>query len=108
MKRHSISNLNSLFKETKGECNFSVISFDAETKKRDMAYGGYDLFGALAGLSTEGAKGRLVILTNKAGWDFVTKFEREHNTRVTFEDMKPYRMKIDEFSLDYRSAAYML
>ena len=105
MKRHSISNLNSLFKATKGECNFSVISFDAETKKREMAYGGYDLFGALAGMSTEGAKGRLVILTNKAGWDFITKFEREHNTRVTFEDMKPYRMKIDEFSLEYRSAA---
>lgn len=105
MKRHSISNLNSLFKATKSECNLSVISFDAETKKRALAYGGYDLLSALAGMSAEGAKGRLVILTNKAGWDFIMKYERENKTRVTFEDMKPYRMKIDEFSLEYRSAA---
>lgn len=101
----TIANLTAFYKSTKSECNFTVISFDAETKKRASQFGGFDLMHALDALSIEGAKGRLVILTNKAGWDFVNRFESENHKRVTFDDMKPYRMRVNEFSKTYESAA---
>lgn len=101
----TIANLTAFYKETKSECNFTVMSFDAETRKRTLSYGGFDLMQALDALSIEGAKGRLVILTNKAGWKFCNNFESENHKRVTFDDMKPYRMRVNEFSKTYESAA---
>ena len=104
----TIANLTAFYKATKSECNFTVMSFDAETRKRALSYGGFDLMQALDALSIEGAKGRLVILTNKEGWEFCNKFEDENHKRVTFDDMKPYRMCVNESSKTYESAAFVV
>ena len=101
-------NLVEFFKATKGEYNFSVISFNPTTKTREMAMGGFELMHALSTFSTEGAKGRICILTNKAGWDYMNKFESENHRRVKFDDMKEYRMIVDEYSHEYESGSFIL
>ena len=68
---------------------------------------GYGLL-VLVEMAREGAHGNVCILTNKAGWDFVMKFECENHRRVTFEDMKPYRVYINEFDgFKMESAAFI-
>lgn len=89
-------NLVEFFKNTKSECNFTVIAFDAETKKRTMLYGGFELMHALREMAFQGAQGHICILTNKEGYDFVNKFEETNHTRVSFNDMKPYKLVIDQ------------
>lgn len=104
----TIKNVSDFFTATKGECNWSVISFDPVTMKRTVAYGGQNMMNALVEMAREGAHGNVCILTNKAGWDFVMKFECANHRRVTFEDMKPYRVYINEFDgFKMESAAFI-
>lgn len=101
----TITNINDFFKTTKGEKNFTVISFNAETKKREMAYIGFEMMGAFAEMMLQGAQGNICILTNADGVAFMDKFESENHKRVTFDDMKPYRVVMDK---DYNNNRYGL
>lgn len=93
----TVKNVSEFFKTTKGECNWSVFAFDPVTMKRTNGYGGCNMMNALVEMARMGARGYICILTDKAGWDFSMKFECENHRRVTFEDMKPYRVYITDF-----------
>lgn len=89
----TIKNVSEFFKATKGnESSWSVIAFDPETKKRVSAYGGFEMMHALIEMTSQGAHGNICILTDKAGWDFMSHTEIVERRRVTFEEMKPYRV----------------
>lgn len=93
---------------TKGETNWSVLSFDKKTGVRVLGYGGHDFISAFAVMTQELHKGLDVILTDKAGWDFCMDYECRnsgngiYNTRVTYKDMKPYEIAIGEYSFEIR------
>lgn len=91
----TVTNVTEFFKSTKGAKNFTIISFNAETKVRTMAYIGYEMMGALTEMALMGAQGNICILTNAEGVAFMDKFESENHRRVSFNDMKPYRVLID-------------
>ena len=90
------TNVAIFFEQTKAELNWVVVSFDRETMRRELCMAGFDMMHGLETFMQEGAKGNVCILTNKDGYDFLNRFENENGRRVTFEDMKPYRIVMDK------------
>lgn len=88
--------------ETKGELNWCVFSFDKNTGRRGLAYGGYNFMYAFAEMTQQIAKGFDVILTDKEGWEYSNKFERENHRRINYSEMKPYEMVIDSYDFTIR------
>ncbi len=83
------------FKNTQGECAFTVMSFNKQTHRREYTYGGYNFFNAFKEMTQELARGRDVILTDKRGYDWHNAYEMQHNRRVTYGDMLPFVIKVD-------------
>ena len=106
----TIKNVSEFFKATKdNECGWTVIAFDPETKKRISAYGGFEMMHALVEITKQGAHGNISVLTDKSGWDYMNHVEIVEHRRVTFEEMKPYRIIVDCENNGYvkRSGAYI-
>lgn len=83
------------FKNTQGECAFTVISFNKTTGRRHYTYGGHNFFDAFKELTQELAAGRDVILTDYLGYDFQKEFEMRRSKRVTYQMMLPYAIRLD-------------
>lgn len=87
---------------TKGETNWTVISFNKNTGVRELGYGGYNFMQAFAVMTQELHKGLDVILTDKAGWDYHNDFEFKNHRRITYNEMKPYEIVVGEYSFEIR------
>ena len=85
---------------TRCPLNWSVISFDKVTGRRDLAYGGFDFMHAFAVVTTQLSKGFDVIVTDAAGWGYMESFERSEHRRINYCEMKPYEIRIDEYSFN--------
>ena len=92
------------FKNTQGECAFTVISFNKTTGRRHYTYGGHNFFDAFKEMTQELAAGRDVILTDKRGWDYHNEYEMRNNKRVTYREMLPYAIRLDAMGSVRRGA----
>lgn len=92
------------FKNTQGECAFTVISFNKTTGRRHYTYGGHNFFDAFKELTQELAAGRDVILTDKSGYDYHNEYEMRNNKRVTYQVMLPYAIRLDAMGSVRRGA----
>lgn len=84
--------------ETKGETNWCVVSFNKETKRRELAYGGFNFFDAFCVMTEQLHKGLDIILTNKDGWKAISEIETNVHRRCTYEELKPYEVVVNEYS----------
>ena len=94
--RTNATNLVDFYKSTKGEWNFTIVSFNPTTLTRELLYGGFDVMHWVDTMLQEGAKGNICILTNKDGYDHVCEWEEYNHRRISFEEMKPYRIVLDK------------
>ena len=97
MKKVTKKMVGDFLADTKGVTQWSVISFDKKTGVRKDGYGGFDFMHAFAAMTTSLHKGFDVILTDKDGWEYHTRFEIDNNRRITYNELKPYEIYIDSF-----------
>ena len=61
-----------------------------------MAYGGNNCDDSFVQMANEVANGKIVLLTDKKGWDFIFDYEVRNNARrVTYEQVKPYAIHLN-------------
>lgn len=102
MKKITKKFVGEFLNETRGELNWCVFSFDKKTGRRDLAHGGFNFMNAFAVITEQLSKGFDVMLTNKEGWEYSSKFECENHRRITYNEMKPYEMVLDSYSYTLR------
>jgi len=100
MKKVSKKLVGEFLNETKGETMWSVVSFDKKSGMRDLAYGGHDFFHAFCVMTEQLHKGFDVILTDKAGWDAISKIENNVHRRCTYNELKPYEIVVGSYSFN--------
>lgn len=89
---------------TMGDYKWCVYSFNKQTGRREMFYGGNDFMRAFAVMTQELAKGFDVLLTDKEGYEFAEDYEWKkagngiYVGRVTYEMMKPYAVSISDYN----------
>lgn len=98
MKKVSKKMVGEFLTETKGELQWSVVSFNKETGLRDLAYGGFDFFHAFCVITEQLHKGLDVILTNKTGWDAISTIENREHRRCKYNELKPYEIVVGSYS----------
>ena len=88
---------------TKGEGNWNVMSFNAETGRRELWYGGIDFMRAFATMTQQAAQGRKVLLISKDGAKAARDWEWNHDVkglltgRVTYDMMIKYAVSISDY-----------
>lgn len=103
MKKISKKFAGEFFASTKGENKWNVMSFNEETGRRDLWYGGIDFMRAFAVMTQEAAKGRKVLLISSEGADWARDYEFENwqnnimRGRVYYEQMIKYAVSISDY-----------
>ena len=94
---------------TKGEGNWNILSFNEETGRRELWYGGIDFMRAFAIMTQEAAKGRKVLFISKEGAKVAHDYEWEKQKggflrgRVSYEQMLPYAQTISDYDFSMRT-----